>query len=87
MVTVLRSASSRLAYWAGVSPRSPFFGRCCNWSGLVKPAELAHDTAVYRAALHEQARIEADSVLVVLASPVTLVPLRDRFIVDIHVGA
>ena len=29
------------------------------WSGLVKPAELSHDTAVYRAALHEQARIEA----------------------------
>ena len=29
------------------------------WSGLVKPAELAHDTAVYRAARHEQARIEA----------------------------
>ena len=30
------------------------------WSGLVKPAELAHDTAVYRAARHEQARIEAE---------------------------
>ena len=29
------------------------------WSGLVKPAELSHDTAVYRAATHERARIEA----------------------------
>ena len=29
------------------------------WSGLVKPAELSHDTAVYRAALDERARIEA----------------------------
>ena len=30
------------------------------WTGLVKPAELSHDTAVYRAALDERARIEAD---------------------------
>ena len=30
------------------------------WSGIVKPAELSHDTAVYRAALDERARIEAD---------------------------
>ena len=29
------------------------------WSGIVKTAELSHDTAVYRAATHEQARIEA----------------------------
>ena len=29
------------------------------WSGLVKPAELPHDTAVYRAATRERARIEA----------------------------
>ena len=29
------------------------------WSGLVKPAELSHDTAVYRAATHERERIEA----------------------------
>ena len=29
------------------------------WTGLVKPAELSHDTAVYRAALDERARIEA----------------------------
>ena len=28
------------------------------WSGLVKTAELSHDTAVYRAATHEQDRIE-----------------------------
>ena len=30
------------------------------WTGLVKPAELSHDTAVYRAALDERARIEAE---------------------------
>ena len=30
------------------------------WTGLVKPAELSHDTAVYRAALDERARIETD---------------------------
>ena len=30
------------------------------WTGLVKPAELAHDTALYRAALDERAHIEAD---------------------------
>ena len=30
------------------------------WSGLVKKAELSHDTAVYRAASREQDRIEAD---------------------------
>ena len=29
------------------------------WTGLVKPAELAHDTTVYRAARHEQGHIEA----------------------------
>ena len=29
------------------------------WSGIVRPAELSHDTAVYRAALGERARIEA----------------------------
>ena len=29
------------------------------WSGIVKPAELSHDTAVYRAALDERQRIEA----------------------------
>ena len=30
------------------------------WTGLVKPAELSHDTAVYRAALDERARIEGE---------------------------
>ena len=30
------------------------------WSGLVKPAELSHDTAVYRAAKVEHERIKAD---------------------------
>ena len=32
MVTVLRFATSRLAYWAGVSPPSPFFGRSSLYS-------------------------------------------------------
>ena len=35
------------------------------WSGIVKPAELSHDTAVYRAATVEQARIEAEGGRVV----------------------
>ena len=35
------------------------------WTGLVKPAELPHDTAVYRAALDERARIEAEGGRVV----------------------
>ncbi len=35
------------------------------WSGIVKPAELSHDTAVYRAALDERARIEAEGGRVV----------------------
>ena len=35
------------------------------WTGLVKPAELSHDTAVYRAALGERARIEAEGGRVV----------------------
>ena len=30
------------------------------WSGIVRPAELSHDTAVYRAALDERTRIEAE---------------------------
>ena len=35
------------------------------WTGLVKSAELSHDTAVYRAALDERARIEAEGGRVV----------------------
>ena len=35
------------------------------WSGIVRPAELSHDTAVYRAATVERARIEAESGRVV----------------------
>ena len=35
------------------------------WTGLVKPAELSHDTAVYRAALDERARLEAEGGRVV----------------------
>ena len=35
------------------------------WSGIVKPAELSHDTAVYRAALDERARIEGEGGRVV----------------------
>ena len=35
------------------------------WSGIVRPAELSHDTAVYRAATVERARIEAEGGRVV----------------------
>ena len=35
------------------------------WSGMVKPAELSHDVAVYRAAKDEQERIEAEGGRVV----------------------
>ncbi len=46
-------AAQRAALGAGHAPEQQ------TWSGLVKPAELSHDTAVYRAAMVEQARIEA----------------------------
>ena len=48
-----RDAAQRAAVDAGHVPEQQ------TWSGLVKPAELSHDTAVYRAALDERARIEA----------------------------
>ena len=48
-----RDAAHRAAVDAGHIPEQR------TWSGLVKPAELSHDTAVYRAALDERARIEA----------------------------
>ena len=38
MVTVLRSAASHLAYWTGVSPPRPFFGRSSLYSR--RPARL-----------------------------------------------
>ena len=46
-------AAQRAALDAGHAPEQQ------TWSGLVKPAELSHDTAVYRAATVEQARIAA----------------------------
>ena len=49
-----RDAAQRAAVDAGHVPEQQ------TWSGLVKPAELSHDTAVYRAALGERARIEAN---------------------------
>ena len=49
-----RDAAHRAAVDAGHVPEQQ------TWTGLVKPAELSHDTAVYRAALDERARIEAD---------------------------
>ena len=49
-----RDAAHRAALDAGHVPEQQ------TWTGLVKPAELSHDTAVYRAALDERARIEAD---------------------------
>ena len=48
-----REAAHRAALDAGHTPEQQ------TWTGLVKPAELSHDTAVYRAALGERARIEA----------------------------
>ena len=49
-----RDAAQRAAVDAGHVPEQQ------TWTGLVKPAELSHDTAVYRAALDERARIEAN---------------------------
>ena len=49
-----RDAAQRAAVDAGHVPEQQ------TWSGMVKPAELSHDTAVYRAALDERARIEAE---------------------------
>ena len=48
-----RDAAQRAAVDAGHVPEQQ------TWSGIVKPSELSHDTAVYRAALDERARIEA----------------------------
>ena len=49
-----REAGQRAAVDAGHVPEQQ------TWTGVVKPAELSHDTAVYRAALDERARLEAD---------------------------
>ena len=49
-----RDAGHRAAVDAGHVPEQQ------TWTGLVKPAELSHDTAVYRAALDERTRIEAE---------------------------
>ena len=49
-----KGAAQRAAVDAGLDPEQR------TWSGIVKPAELSHDTAVYRAALDERARIEAE---------------------------
>ena len=54
-----RDAAHRAALDAGHVPEQQ------TWTGLVKPAELSHDTAVYRAALDERARLEADGGRVV----------------------
>ena len=49
-----KGAAHRAAVDAGLDPEQR------TWTGLVKPAELSHDTAVYRAAQDERARIEAE---------------------------
>ena len=54
-----RAEAHRAALDAGHQPEQH------TWTGLVKPAELSHDTAVYRAALDERARIEAEGGRVV----------------------
>ena len=48
-----KDAAQRAAVDAGHVPEQQ------TWTGLVKPVELSHDTAVYRAALDERAHIEA----------------------------
>ena len=57
-----QDAAQRAAVEAGHVPEQQ------TWSGLVKPAELSHDTAVYRAALDERARIEAEGGRVVASA-------------------
>ena len=52
-------AAQRAALDAGHAPDQQ------TWSGMVKPAELSHDVAVYRVAKNEQARIEAEGGRVV----------------------
>ena len=54
-----RDAAHRAALDAGHAAEQQ------TWTGLVKPAELSHDTAVYRAALDERARLEAEGGRVV----------------------
>ena len=54
-----KDAGHRAAVDAGHVPEQR------TWTGLVKPAELSHDTAVYRAALDERARIEVEGGRVV----------------------
>ena len=54
-----RDAAHRAALDAGHVPEQE------TWTGLVKPAELSHDTAVYRAARDERARLEAEGGRVV----------------------
>ena len=54
-----KDAAHRAAVDAGHVPEQR------TWTGLVKSAELSHDTAVYRAALDERARIEAEGGRVV----------------------
>ena len=49
-----KGAAHRAAVDAGLDPEQR------TWSGIVKPAELSHDTAVYRAALDERAPVEAE---------------------------
>ena len=49
-----KDAAQRVAVDVGHVPEQQ------TWTGLVKPTELSHDTAVYRAALDERARIEAE---------------------------
>ena len=49
-----KGAAQRAAVDAGLDPEQR------TWSGIVKPAELSHDTAVYRAAQDERVRIEAE---------------------------
>ena len=60
-----KDAAHRAAVDAGHAPEQQ------TWTGLVKPAELSHDTAVYRAALDERQRIDAELKAIVATATET----------------
>ena len=58
-MTVLRSATSRLAYWTGVSPPRPFFGRSSLYSR--RPAGLSERFSVPCSFARRMQDIESDT--------------------------
>ena len=59
MVTVLRSVTSRLAYWTGVSPPRPFFGRSSLYSR--RPAGLSERFSVPCSFARRMQDVESDT--------------------------